>query len=1303
MTEEQKKQIIPLAYYLFQLKRLLGENIQIAIPQNGEYDYHLILDQVQNQVNDGLNILADNGLKTDWYIPIEDIDIEREDYEVIARQIYPPESTSWQHIKWVNRPEAPNDLADYFERYIAGLPGGSTTRSTTEAILSRMNSLATDENDNRTSGLVVGRVQSGKTQNFTGLILKAIGERWNVIVVLTSDNTALASQTRDRLFEAFRNVGIDARNCKELDFLHQPTTPLQPEIHDNYFCWGVAMKESHSLQRIIDSLDRTPKETVEKIRLLIIDDEADNATPNSAIGKDRFSDEEIDDYLTLLRDEGQENIADWLGALKDFDIPGDSEEQSEEQQSFLKCLERCNRNNIFAFLHDWRNYLSLVQTKETGETVDVYNEVIAYYTIRTGHSANAIPILVNVLKSIFDIVKTKSTINHKICRVIAQDVTGNYSYAFKDCSYVGYTATPYACVFNERPGKQAPYYPGFIYSLPKGQGYFGLDEIFGKDLPITPIPKMPIIYPVTDSETKNILTPLKKEDDYLDIDINLTATWGDKQCEWGSLKIMIQWAFCAAAARRYFRLERLKAPDLTEKGRKKLEEINARWSSMLVNIAPKQKIHKRVKKLIIDFLKYKCENKNGFVEECLTTWDQMTNAPFLTEEKFQQLFPEYENVTTYPSREDVRAGLEYFISSCNPAEYTTSNVHVIEINSTPSGRNYQCEFVQAEKYDTTEKFGDRIIHRKNEVVPTLLGDHLWIISGGNTISRGLTLPGLVSSYFDRIQKSVAVDTMTQMGRWFGYRRGYELLPRLAMSGATIEEIKKVAVIEDKMHQEIEEKFVQNISPSDPTGYLVVYTCGRILSGRQKALKSLAKSFGSMATTNKFYLRDENVTPIYNATDRFLAESTAAYSLPRDPAEYQYSHYDLRTNIPAATIQEYLGEIKRYYPTASKLMLEAVQKELSKAEYMHTQWSVVVGEPEALRDCTTFDLGGKTYRAGKPEVQITEEGIASYSNTRLHLPYYAMIPTSKLRTVDLQILKEYEGGILNKLSEYLPADVASILQAGENIDERFKNTLTYYENNNEPLPNSFHSLLDLVSKGYRNRSASDYLERTHDVPPFKNPILQIYLINPPEGTLNDGHPVISVAVYWPDHQPEGFVPKILGLPEDFLRTRITITTERFYQTVENLLRESNFPLQVSVLRSKVCGELGCDETYFTQRICKEDQMQQFNYESFPGKDAYCISGWADGTTHLERLNREFCFAAYETLLQSAEELSTLELMQKTIARESKFKGFFNPQLAPGRSDFNTMFRDFIEKNGFAVRCPSLRPTTYIFDQEMKQGE
>jgi hypothetical protein len=54
-----------------------------------------------------------------------------------------------------------------------------------------------------------------------------------------------------------------------------------------------------------------------------------------------------------------------------------------------------------------------------------------------------------------------------------------------------------------------------------------------------------------------------------------------------------------------------------------------------------------------------------------------------------------------------------------------------------------------------------------------------IVVGGISLSRGLTLEGLITSYIHR--NSIMYDTLLQMGRWFGYRDGYEDLCRIWLS------------------------------------------------------------------------------------------------------------------------------------------------------------------------------------------------------------------------------------------------------------------------------------------------------------------------------------------------------------------------------------------------------------------------------------------------------------------------------------------------------------------------------------------
>lgn len=66
-------------------------------------------------------------------------------------------------------------------------------------------------------GLVMGNVQSGKTQNYLGLINKAIDSGYKVIVVLGGHLNELRTQTQERLDEGV--IGKESKKGMKVDFL----------------------------------------------------------------------------------------------------------------------------------------------------------------------------------------------------------------------------------------------------------------------------------------------------------------------------------------------------------------------------------------------------------------------------------------------------------------------------------------------------------------------------------------------------------------------------------------------------------------------------------------------------------------------------------------------------------------------------------------------------------------------------------------------------------------------------------------------------------------------------------------------------------------------------------------------------------------------------------------------------------------------------------------------------------------------------------------------------------------------------
>ena len=93
------------------------------------------------------------------------------------------------------------------------------------------------------------------------------------------------------------------------------------------------------------------------------------------------------------------------------------------------------------------------------------------------------------------------------------------------------------------------------------------------------------------------------------------------------------------------------------------------------------------------------------------------------------------------------------------------------------------------------------------------GNFLSVIAvGGDKLSRGLTLEGLTVSYYLRASKMY--DTLMQMGRWFGYRRGYVDLCRIFTSDELIRWYKHITIASEEMRRDFDYMFLLKKTPKE---------------------------------------------------------------------------------------------------------------------------------------------------------------------------------------------------------------------------------------------------------------------------------------------------------------------------------------------------------------------------------------------------------------------------------------------------------------------------------------------------------
>ena len=110
--------------------------------------------------------------------------------------------------------------------------------------------------------------------------------------------------------------------------------------------------------------------------------------------------------------------------------------------------------------------------------------------------------------------------------------------------------------------------------------------------------------------------------------------------------------------------------------------------------------------------------------------------------------------------------------------------------------------------------------------------------GGLSLSRGLTIEGLTVSYMYRNTKMY--DTLMQMGRWFGYRPGFEDLCRVHLSRDSINWYSHIAGAAEELVQQVKRMRRDGLSPrqfglyvmAHPDSPLLITAANKMRSGEK---------------------------------------------------------------------------------------------------------------------------------------------------------------------------------------------------------------------------------------------------------------------------------------------------------------------------------------------------------------------------------------------------------------------------------------------------------------------------------------
>lgn len=180
---------------------------------------------------------------------------------------------SENHVKlWLARRQGSDveEVELFYDELAAKRNDPPELREKIEEVVDQLEKQATSTNR---PGILLGRVQSGKTRAFLGVIARAFDKGFDVAVILTKGTKSLAEQTLSRVKEDFRDF-IAADQVDVFDILAVPDLTRHERSRKLIF---VVKKEDDNLRRLL-KVFREQYPDLRKKSVLLIDDEADLAS-----------------------------------------------------------------------------------------------------------------------------------------------------------------------------------------------------------------------------------------------------------------------------------------------------------------------------------------------------------------------------------------------------------------------------------------------------------------------------------------------------------------------------------------------------------------------------------------------------------------------------------------------------------------------------------------------------------------------------------------------------------------------------------------------------------------------------------------------------------------------------------------------------------------------------------------------------------------------------------------------------------------------------------------------------------------
>lgn len=230
-----------------------------------------------------------------------------------------------------------------------------------------------------------------------------------------------------------------------------------------------------------------------------------------------------------------------------------------------------------------------------------------------------------------------------------------------------------------------------------------------------------------------------------------------------------------------------------------------------------------------------------------------------------------------------------------------------------------------------------------------------IAIGGNKLSRGLTLEGLTTSYF--LRRTKMYDSLLQMGRWFGYRHGYEDLVRVHSTKELLAWFQWLVEVESHIRDDISRYEVLNMTPEELSIRIPIHSEMKITSSSKmkNAVRSISDYQGYHMQTIRLPVHDQTrLKKNLDVTSKFL--NSLERGTPYEPRMWGWR------NVDSTIVADYIENLDIDGPPHAVFDKHAISRYLrnkhadDKVFVAHTGSSDVAGLSQGPGEVPSGDPG-----------------------------------------------------------------------------------------------------------------------------------------------------------------------------------------------------------------------------------------------------------------------------------------------------------------------------------------------------------